>query len=69
VREGLVDEYLIYLAPTLLGGERLALGDIGVAGIDEQRRLQVSAIEQLGHDVLITARPISVTNAHQTEGA
>jgi diaminohydroxyphosphoribosylaminopyrimidine deaminase/5-amino-6-(5-phosphoribosylamino)uracil reductase len=69
VREGLVDEYLIYLAPTLLGGERLALGDIGVAGIDEQRRLQVSAIEQLGHDVLITARPIPVTNAHQTEGA
>lgn len=69
VRAGLVDEYLIYLAPTLLGGERLALGDIGVASIDEQRRLQVSAIEQLGHDVLITARPTPVANAHQTEGA
>jgi diaminohydroxyphosphoribosylaminopyrimidine deaminase/5-amino-6-(5-phosphoribosylamino)uracil reductase len=67
VREGLVDEYLIYLAPTLLGGERLALGDIGVADIDDQLRLQITSIEQLGRDVLITALPIP--NADQTEGA
>lgn len=67
VREGLVDEYLIYLAPTLLGGERLALGDIGVADIDDQLRLQITSIEQLGRDVLITALP--TPNADQTEGA
>jgi len=57
-RAGLVDEYLIYIAPTLLGGERLALGDIGVANIDEQRRLEITSIEQLGRDVLIAARPL-----------
>jgi diaminohydroxyphosphoribosylaminopyrimidine deaminase/5-amino-6-(5-phosphoribosylamino)uracil reductase len=57
VAAGLVDEYLIYLAPTLLGGSRLALGDIGVATIGEQRRLTISAIEQLGSDLLIVAQP------------
>jgi diaminohydroxyphosphoribosylaminopyrimidine deaminase / 5-amino-6-(5-phosphoribosylamino)uracil reductase len=54
---GLVDEYLIYLAPTLLGGNRPALGDIGVGTIQEQRRLTITSIEQLGNDLLITARP------------
>ena len=57
VAAGLVDEYLVYLAPTLLGGPRLALGDIGVADIDGQRRLTIDHIEQLGDDVLIVARP------------
>jgi diaminohydroxyphosphoribosylaminopyrimidine deaminase/5-amino-6-(5-phosphoribosylamino)uracil reductase len=57
VAAGLVDEYLIYLAPTLLGGSRLALGDIGVTTIDEQRRLTISSIEQLGSDLLVVAHP------------
>lgn len=59
VAAGLVDEYLIYLAPTLLGGARTAIGDIGVASIDDQRRLAVTTIEQLGADLLVTARPIT----------
>jgi diaminohydroxyphosphoribosylaminopyrimidine deaminase/5-amino-6-(5-phosphoribosylamino)uracil reductase len=57
VAAGLVDEFLIYLAPTLLGGDRLALGDIGVDSIAEQRRLQIVSTEQLGDDILLTARP------------
>jgi diaminohydroxyphosphoribosylaminopyrimidine deaminase/5-amino-6-(5-phosphoribosylamino)uracil reductase len=57
VAAGLVDEYLVYLAPTLLGGGRTAIGDIGVATIGEQRRLRISAIERLGDDILIVARP------------
>jgi diaminohydroxyphosphoribosylaminopyrimidine deaminase/5-amino-6-(5-phosphoribosylamino)uracil reductase len=57
VAAGLVDEYLIYLAPTLLGGDRLALGDIGVATIGEQRRLQLAAVDRLGDDLLLIARP------------
>jgi diaminohydroxyphosphoribosylaminopyrimidine deaminase/5-amino-6-(5-phosphoribosylamino)uracil reductase len=61
VRAGLVDEYLIYLAPTLLGGDRLALGDIGVAGIDEQRRLEIDDLLRLGDDVLLIARPTART--------
>jgi len=56
----LVDEYLIYLAPTLLGsgaGDYSAIGNIGVSTIGEQRRLDIVSFERLGDDVLITARP------------
>ncbi|TFD59192.1 bifunctional diaminohydroxyphosphoribosylaminopyrimidine deaminase/5-amino-6-(5-phosphoribosylamino)uracil reductase RibD [Cryobacterium suzukii] len=57
VAAGLVDEYLIYLAPTLIGGPRLALGDIGVETIGEQRRLSIHSLHRLGDDILIVARP------------
>ncbi|WP_240694896.1 bifunctional diaminohydroxyphosphoribosylaminopyrimidine deaminase/5-amino-6-(5-phosphoribosylamino)uracil reductase RibD [Cryobacterium sp. SO1] len=57
VRAGLVDDYLIYLAPTLLGGDRLALADIGVAGINEQRRLRIGALHHVGDDLLLVAHP------------
>ncbi|HEU4806841.1 MAG TPA: bifunctional diaminohydroxyphosphoribosylaminopyrimidine deaminase/5-amino-6-(5-phosphoribosylamino)uracil reductase RibD [Homoserinimonas sp.] len=63
IAAGLVDEYLIYLAPALIGGDRLAIGDIGVGTIGEARRLSIHGIERVGDDVLIIARPIS------TEGA
>ena len=56
VRRGLVDDYLVYLAPTLLGGPRTALDDLGVGTIGEQRRLRTTSVEQLGHDLLLTAR-------------
>lgn len=57
VAAGLVDEYLVYLAPTLLGGGRLSLGEIGVSGIDEQRRLTIEHCARLGEDLLVVARP------------
>jgi diaminohydroxyphosphoribosylaminopyrimidine deaminase/5-amino-6-(5-phosphoribosylamino)uracil reductase len=56
VAAGLVDEYFVYLAPTLLGGPRSALGDIGARSIGDQRRLDITQIEQLGGDILVTAR-------------
>src|SRR5690606_38039364 len=58
LRAGLADEVLVYLAPTLLGGDRLAVGDIGVTTITEQRRLAVSSMEQIGDDLLVIARPL-----------
>lgn len=73
VAAGLVDEYLVYLAPTLLGGSRSAIGDIGVATIAEQRRLEFTAVENLGNDLLIVARPLAVPErgtgaTHRNEG-
>jgi diaminohydroxyphosphoribosylaminopyrimidine deaminase/5-amino-6-(5-phosphoribosylamino)uracil reductase len=56
VRRGLVDEYLVYLAPTLLGGPRTALDDLGVRSIEEQRRLHVVSTTPLGDDILVVAR-------------
>ncbi|MDJ1112875.1 bifunctional diaminohydroxyphosphoribosylaminopyrimidine deaminase/5-amino-6-(5-phosphoribosylamino)uracil reductase RibD [Microbacterium dauci] len=57
LRAGLVDEVLVYLAPTLLGGDKLAVGDLGIPTIAAQRRLDVRAIERLGDDLLVVATP------------
>jgi len=57
IEAGLVDEYAIYLAPTLLGGHMTAIGTIGVDTIADARTLHITSIEQLGDDLLISARP------------
>ncbi|MCH1882264.1 bifunctional diaminohydroxyphosphoribosylaminopyrimidine deaminase/5-amino-6-(5-phosphoribosylamino)uracil reductase RibD [Agrococcus sp. ARC_14] len=55
IRAGLADRLTVYLAPTLIGGPRTALDDLGVETIDEQRRLTVTRLEQLGNDLLVEA--------------
>jgi diaminohydroxyphosphoribosylaminopyrimidine deaminase/5-amino-6-(5-phosphoribosylamino)uracil reductase len=65
VRDGLADELLVYVAPVLLGGDRLALGDVGVATIADARRLAVASVTPLGDDLLLVLQP----HAHTpTEG-
>ncbi len=56
---GLADELLVYLAPALLGGPRLAVGDLGVGSIEGAHRFEFAAIERLGDDVLLVAHPVS----------
>lgn len=58
LREGLVDEVLVYVAPVLLGGDRLALTDLGIATIADARRLSAASVTHLGDDILITAHPV-----------
>ena len=63
LRAGLVDEVLVYVAPTLLGSapdgaDRPALGDIGVGTIADQRRLAAASITHLGDDLLVVAHPV-----------
>ena len=55
IAAGLADELLVYVAPALLGGPRLALGDIGVERMQGIRRLRIEGIEHLGDDLLIRA--------------
>lgn len=57
VTAGLVDEFAVYLAPTLIGGPHAALDDLGVGSIAEQHRLELIDVERLGDDLMITARP------------
>lgn len=57
LREGLADELLVYVAPTLIGGGRLALTDLGVDSISAQRRLVVASVDRLGEDLRIVAHP------------
>jgi diaminohydroxyphosphoribosylaminopyrimidine deaminase/5-amino-6-(5-phosphoribosylamino)uracil reductase len=59
---GLVDRVLAYIAPVLLGGDRVALTDIGVATIDDATRLVVDEWVPLGADLLAIARPAADTD-------
>ncbi|MFK4762012.1 bifunctional diaminohydroxyphosphoribosylaminopyrimidine deaminase/5-amino-6-(5-phosphoribosylamino)uracil reductase RibD [Microbacterium sp. ZW T5_45] len=61
IAAGLADRVLAYLAPVLLGGDRLALTDIGVPTIDAARRLTVDEWVPLGADLLAVARPAEKT--------
>lgn len=58
IAAGLVDEVLVYVAPALLGGPMLALGDLGITSISEITRLRVTHIAQLGVDLLIKATTV-----------
>ncbi|MBW9094537.1 bifunctional diaminohydroxyphosphoribosylaminopyrimidine deaminase/5-amino-6-(5-phosphoribosylamino)uracil reductase RibD [Microbacterium jejuense] len=57
LRAGLVDEVLVYVAPVLLGGDRLSLRDIGVTTIAQAQRLEVADLIPLGDDVLYVCAP------------
>lgn len=57
IAAGLADELLVYIAPALLGGGRVALTDVGVATITEAHRFAFTEVRTLGDDVLLTARP------------
>lgn len=56
VQLDLVDEYLVYLAPKLLGGQKQSIGSIDVPSIDKAKQLEFFEIKQLGDDVLLVAR-------------
>ncbi len=57
IAAGLADEVVVYLAPKLLGGPRMALGDLGIEGIGDAIPLTFVSIETLGDDLMIVARP------------
>ncbi|MFS0911556.1 bifunctional diaminohydroxyphosphoribosylaminopyrimidine deaminase/5-amino-6-(5-phosphoribosylamino)uracil reductase RibD [Microbacterium sp. 179-I 3D2 NHS] len=70
LRAGLADEVLAYVAPVLLGGDRLALTDIGVSSIGEALRLSIDEWVPLGRDLLAVAHPADTDRfAAPTEGA
>jgi diaminohydroxyphosphoribosylaminopyrimidine deaminase/5-amino-6-(5-phosphoribosylamino)uracil reductase len=56
IREGLVDEFTIYLAPMLLGGPKLAIQDLGVTSMSEALQLRIVEQKVLGNDLFIRAR-------------
>lgn len=56
IAAGLVDELLVYVAPALLGGPKVSLGNLGITDISEIRRLQVLETLPLGADLLLRAR-------------
>lgn len=63
LRERLADELLVYVAPVLLGGDQLAVRDIGVTTIGDAQRLAVASVIPLGDDLLYVAHPASAPPA------
>jgi len=58
VREGCVDEFLIYLNPSLLGGTALGMLDLpGFETLEQRLRLSLRSLDRVGEDLRILARP------------
>ena len=55
IRAGLVNEFVIYLAPQLIGGKFTALGSFGVGSMDESIQLKFTEVTKLGDDLKIRA--------------
>jgi len=56
VKAGLVDEFIVYMAPMLLGGKNTALSDIGVETMSEAIGLEILETKRIGNDIFIRAR-------------
>ena len=62
IAAGLADEYVVYLAPMAIGGPGLAIGDLGISTLSESRRLDLIAVDRLGDDIRVIARPSKRTD-------
>ena len=57
VREGQVDELLVYLAPALLGDKALGMFDLPeLAELAGRRELEVRDLRMIGPDIRVLAR-------------
>ncbi len=57
VREGCVDEFLLYLNPSFLGEGQGIVDLPALASLEERRRLRVLSLERVGEDLRILLRP------------
>ena len=70
---GLVDELIVYLAPTLLGSGTPALEDLGITTLADAQQWEWDpasggAVQQLGRDLRLHLRP-ALTNSSRTHSA
>ena len=58
VREGCVDELLVYLNPSLLGDAAQGMADLpAVASLDQRLKLKIFSCERVGDDLRLLLRP------------
>ena len=48
---GLIDEIVIYLAPSLLGSGKNFIADMGISGIADAAKLELVEVERVGDDI------------------
>jgi diaminohydroxyphosphoribosylaminopyrimidine deaminase / 5-amino-6-(5-phosphoribosylamino)uracil reductase len=59
VREGCVDEFLLYLNPSFLGDAAQGMLDLPpFDSLDKRPRLELHSVERIGEDLRILARPV-----------
>ena len=64
LRENLIDEIVLFQAPTLFGSGTPAIGDLGITNISERLDFEISDVEMFGSDLKITL----IKSANGTEG-
>lgn len=58
VREGCVDEFLVYLNPSLLGDSAQGMVNLSdMTSLDQRVRLKIRSVDRIGDDLRILARP------------
>jgi len=58
VREGCVDEFLLYLNPSFLGDEAQGmLAALGISSLENRKKLSITSVDRVGEDLRILARP------------
>jgi diaminohydroxyphosphoribosylaminopyrimidine deaminase/5-amino-6-(5-phosphoribosylamino)uracil reductase len=57
LRAGVINRVLAYVAPILLGGPVIAVGDVGVTTIAKALRWRYDGMETLGPDVMLSLVP------------
>jgi diaminohydroxyphosphoribosylaminopyrimidine deaminase/5-amino-6-(5-phosphoribosylamino)uracil reductase len=65
LRDGLVDEAVVHLAPRFLGAGPSLVGDLGISTISDALSLSLVDVTPLGGDVQIRLRPTRHTGGHQ----
>ena len=59
VRQGLVDEFIVYLAPLLLGDRARGMFDLPeLVAMEERRELRIAGVAMVGRDLRIRALPV-----------
>jgi len=54
LRADLVDEIILYQAPTFLGSGKASIGDLGISSISDRLDFEIADVEILGADLKIT---------------
>jgi diaminohydroxyphosphoribosylaminopyrimidine deaminase/5-amino-6-(5-phosphoribosylamino)uracil reductase len=65
LREGLVDEAVVHLAPTFLGSGPSLVGDLGISTIGSALSLALVDVTPMGGDVQVRLRPTRHTGGRQ----
>jgi diaminohydroxyphosphoribosylaminopyrimidine deaminase / 5-amino-6-(5-phosphoribosylamino)uracil reductase len=69
IRAGLVDECHITVGPMLLGGDKVAITDIGVATLSGAHHLDIIDLFITGGDIRVVARPTNATPPREAKEA